>query len=174
MLSYRKSATPNEIFNAITSTAVNPQTTDKDSYLGYGVINVVEAIKALSTGGGNNGGGIDSPTEPPLTTPPVDDNQDCVDVSITIQTDRYGSDIAHWLQSQNNGEFLFFENSLDSFQTYQEKVCIFPFECYTYNIRDSYCDGILGEGLEIRFGNDVVYSGGSFGCGGFKELGAGC
>jgi len=63
-------------------------------------------------------------------------------------------------------------NDLDSFQTYEVKECIDPTVCSAYNIRDAFGDGINGEGVEIKYGGQLVYSGGDFGSGGVKYLGS--
>lgn len=156
MLSHEPSATPSQIFDALTVSARNPNTDGSDSSLGHGIVDAVAAIEALSNDGGG-GGDSPPPEDPPMEDQPVedppnnggDDNPDCVQLLVTLQTDRYGSDTAHWLKSAD-GEFLFFRNGLGSFETYQESACLVPFGCYVYQIRDVFCDGIIGEGVEIR------------------------
>ncbi|KAL3924230.1 MAG: hypothetical protein SGILL_001176 [Bacillariaceae sp.] len=180
MLSAVPNSTPGQVFNAITSSATNPNTSSRDSSLGYGVVDAVAAIEALASGSSGGGGSDTSPPNPPPTSPPNNggggggnNDEDCVDLMVTLQTDRFGGDTSHWLQS-DDGDVLFFRNGLPSFETFEETACIVPFGCYTYQIRDAFCDGIQGEGLEIRFGDELVYQGGSFGCGGFRQFGNGC
>lgn len=96
-------------------------------------------------------------------------NSGCVELVVTLKTDRYGTDTSHWLQE--GSEYIFYDNNFASFRTYQESACINPNVCSTYNIRDKFGDGISGEGVEIKYGGEVVYSGGDFGVGGIKYLG---
>jgi len=173
MRSYDPSATPAQIFSALTSSAVNPSTSSSDTSLGHGIVDAVAAIEALSKGG-DNGGDV-RPTPPP-TDGIVDDDgngSDCEELQVIIQTDRYGSDTSHWLES-DSGDVVFYQENLESFQTYKKTACIVPFGCYRYQIRDNFCDGINGEGLKIMYKNEIVFSGGRFGCGGFKDIGNGC
>jgi hypothetical protein len=134
MLSAKPSATPEQIFNALTSTAYNPNTSGSDSSLGHGVIDAVAAVDAILNGinnddGGNGNDGIANPTTPPPTvgSDSGGNDSDCVQLEITVQTDRYGSDISHWLQS-DGGEFLFYQDNLDSFRIYKAQGCISLFQ----------------------------------------------
>ena len=175
MMSHVPDATPGDVFDAITSSA---RGSGRDSSLGHGIVDAVAAIQALSTGSSGGGGGGNQPTPAPPSPPnnggDGDENEgDCVDLLVKVQTDRYGGDTAHWLQDAS-GDVVFFRNNLASFETFEDRACIVPFGCYTYQIRDAFCDGIQGEGVEIRFGNELVYQGGSFGCGGFRQFGNGC
>lgn len=183
MMSANPSATTAQIFAALEASSENPNTKGRDDEMGYGIVNALAAVEEIlnisgtsndnkntesdsntnnssngnsdNSSGSNNAGGNDS---------------DCVELVITLRTDRYGSDTFHWLQEGN--QYRFYENSFDSFQTYQEIACIDPLKCSEYNIRDSFGDGISGEGVEIKYGGEVVYQGGDFGIGGVKYLGA--
>jgi serine protease len=154
MLSYDSSATPAQIFNALTASAVNPNTSDADTSLGHGIVDAVAAIEALASG---SGGGVgQTPTESPVPPPtdnetgPGGDNGNCIELMVTLQTDGFGSDTSHWLQSAD-GEILFYRTGLGSFETFQESTCIDSTSCYAYTIRDAFCDGIQGEGVELRY-----------------------
>ncbi|KAG7366113.1 cold-active serine alkaline protease [Nitzschia inconspicua] len=179
MLSYVPSATPAQIFDAITASAVNPNTAGVDSSLGHGIVDAVAAIEALANSSGGGGGEQPSPTDAPSPPPPDSESGgggtsgDCIELTVTLRTDGFGSDTVHWLQS-STGDILFFRRNLGSFETFQESACLDPSGCFAYHIRDAFCDGIRGEGVEIRYGNELVFSGGNFGCGGFILLGDGC
>uniref|UniRef100_A0A7S4AFT3 subtilisin n=1 Tax=Pseudo-nitzschia australis TaxID=44445 RepID=A0A7S4AFT3_9STRA len=161
MLSVNPNATPSQIFSALESSSENPNTTGKDYDIGYGIVNAPAAVEAISKfSNSGNGDGISG-----------DGNASgCVELVITLHTDRYAKDISHWLQVGT--VFLFYMNDLDSFQTYEVKECIDPTVCSAYNIRDAFGDGINGEGVEIKYGGQLVYSGGDFGSGGVKYLGS--
>jgi serine protease len=154
MLSYDSTATPTQIFNALTASAVNPNTADSDSSLGHGIVDAVAAIEALASGAGESGIGH-SPTESPEPPPESEigsggNSGNCIELLVTLQTDGYGSDTSHWLQSAD-GDIIFYRNDLGSFETFQESACINSTGCYAYHIRDSFCDGIRGEGVELRY-----------------------
>jgi len=183
MLSANPSATPAQIFAALESSSENPNTEGRDDDMGHGIVNALAAVEEIlkigdsnesgNTGssnnnnnnsssgnsgngsGNNNSGGNDS---------------DCVELVITLRTDRYASDTYHWLKEGN--QYIFYDETFASFQTYQETACINPLVCSEYNIRDKFGDGISGEGVEIKYGGEVVYQGGDFGIGGVKYLGA--
>merc|ERR1712032_317304 len=155
MLSYNPSATPSQIYSALTSSSENANTNGSDSDIGYGVVNALAAVGAIST---NSNNGV-----------PNENESNCIEIIITLRTDRFASDTSHWLQSGT--ENLFYQNDFDNLQTYRESVCVDPLVCTTYNIRDSCGDGISGEGLEIKVGGVVEYSGGDFGVAGIKEIG---
>lgn len=181
MLSVNPSATPAELISAIQTSAENPSTTGKDSYIGYGIVNALAAVEAISNNDSNNNdssndsvpGNVDennSSSNSGAGSSTGNDASGCVDLVITLRTDRYAYDTYHWLQE--GSQTLFYHTNLDSFQTYQFTSCIDPLQCTIYNIRDKFGDGISGEGLEIIYGGEVVYSGGNFGVGGIKYLGS--
>jgi len=190
MLSSNPSATPSQIFTALRSSSDNPSTSGKDSYIGYGVVNALAAVEAISSYGndvtedvndniGNDTGNNDNDNNNNNNSSGGggggtgnDQDSGCVELVITLRTDRYASDTTHWLQTET--EYLFYENNFDSFETYRETACIDPTGCTTYNIRDSFGDGISGEGIEIKYGGELVYSGGDFSVGGIKYLGSSC
>ena len=182
MLSANPSATPSQIVTALRSSSENTSTSGKDSYLGYGVVNALAAVEAISSYNNNDiaedvneniGNDVNNSEENSNASSAGgtgSDNSGCVELVITLRTDRYASDTSHWLQTGT--EYKFFENTFDSFETYRETDCIDPLQCTTYNVRDAFGDGISGEGVEIKYGGEVVYSGGEFGIGGIKYLGS--
>mmetsp|Transcript_23241 Transcript_23241/g.25888 ORF Transcript_23241/g.25888 Transcript_23241/m.25888 type:complete len:585 (-) Transcript_23241:98-1852(-) len=179
MLSSNPSATPAQIFSVLASSSENPNTTGSDSNIGHGLVNALAAVEAISSYSNNNGtpndgnnnieDDIDDSSESD-DSGSTDIDSSCVELVITLRTDRYASDTSHWLQSGN--EYLFYQNDFDSFETYRQTACVDPLVCTTYNIRDSFGDGINGEGTEIKYGGIVEYSGGDFGVGGIKEIGS--
>mmetsp|Transcript_7348 Transcript_7348/g.21365 ORF Transcript_7348/g.21365 Transcript_7348/m.21365 type:complete len:572 (-) Transcript_7348:2075-3790(-) len=164
MLSVKSTATPSEIFAALKSTSQNPNTTgnQKDSLMGYGIVNALAAVDAIS---GDSGETDDDSGDD-------DDNNgalSCVDIEITLHTDRYPEDTTHWLQV--GSEWIFADFEFNSFTTYKQKACIDANLCAEYYILDTFGDGIFGEGVEIKYDGEVVYTGGSFGFGGVRYLG---
>ncbi len=190
MLSANPSATPAEIFAALESSSENPNTKGRDDDMGHGIVNALAAVEEIlsssdssSNGNGNGNGNTGSNNNNSGDSGSGSGNNNagnnnagnnndssCVEIVITLRTDRYASDTYHWLQEGN--KYIFYENNFASFQTYQETACIDPLVCSEYNIRDSFGDGISGEGVEIKYGGEVVYQGGDFGIGGVKYLGA--
>jgi len=180
MLSANPSATPAQIFAALEASSENPNTEGRDNDMGHGIVNAlaaVEEILDLSDSNNNESTGSDNSNNSSGNSGNASDSNntggngsDCVELVITLRTDRYGSDTSHWLQEGN--QYIFYDNSFASFTTYQETACIDPLVCSEYNIRDSFGDGISGEGLSIKYGGEVVYQGGNFGVGGVKYLGA--
>mmetsp|Transcript_17183 Transcript_17183/g.39696 ORF Transcript_17183/g.39696 Transcript_17183/m.39696 type:complete len:592 (+) Transcript_17183:253-2028(+) len=177
MLNANPSATPAEIFAALESTSENPDTSGRDDKFGHGVVNALAAVEMImeSSNGNVNSGQNDNNTGSNSggSSEPSDSNDsstsDCVEVVVTLRTDRYASDISHWLQEGNS--FIFYDNTFSSFGTYTETACIDPNVCSQYNVRDAFGDGISGEGVEIKYDGEVVYQGGGFGNGGVKFFG---
>lgn len=194
MLSANPSATPAQIFTALETSSENPNTKGRDDEMGYGIVNALAAVEEvlkidnsdesssdsdnvennagndntnndIESGGNSGSNGSSSDTESNN-----ENDSDCVELVITLKTDRYASDTYHWLKEGNR--FIFYDETFASFRTYQETACIDPQVCSEYNIRDKFGDGISGEGIEIKYGGEVVYQGGDFGVGGVKYLGA--
>merc|ERR1719356_1670913 len=111
----------------------------------------------LSGGNDNSGGGSSSSNNSNNSSNDSSSNNsnnnsstsDCVEVVITLRTDRYSADTSHWLQEGN--KYIFYDNTFSSFRTYTESACINPTVCSQYNIRDTFGDGISGEGVEIKY-----------------------
>jgi len=179
MLNANPSATPSQIFTALQISSENPNTSGKDDDLGYGIVNALAAVEEISkysdmgdnqnVGNNNSGNTGDSGSNSGNNDAGTNDS-DCVEVVITLRTDKYASFISHWLQEGT--DYLFYDNTFNSFETYQETACVDPTKCTTYNVRAAWGDGIEGEGVEIKYGGEVVYQGGDFGIGGVKYLGA--
>lgn len=182
MLNANPAASPSQIFAALETTSENPNTTGRDNNMGHGIVNALAAVEEImkDSGGNNNqnggstnnngSGSTGGSSNNSGSTGAGSDDSGCVELVITLRTDRYASDTYHWLQEGNR--YLFYENSFSSFRTYQRTACIDPNVCSQYNIRDSFGDGISGEGVEVKYGGEVVYQGGDFGIGGVKYLGA--
>ena len=189
MLSANPSATPAQIFTALEISSENPNTKGRDDEMGYGIVNAlaaVEEILKIDNGDeSSTGNGADSGENNDNSTSSGDDDNngsssgssssnkndsDCVELVITLKTDRYASDTYHWLKE--GYRYIFYDETFASFRTYQETACINPQVCSEYHIRDKFGDGISGEGIEIKYDGEVVYQGGDFGVGGVKYLGA--
>lgn len=180
MLSANPSATPSQIFDALEKSSENPNTSGRDDDMGHGIVNALAAVEEISktnTDNSNNNSNGDNTNNNSGNSGNNSGSNNaggngssCVELVITLRTDRYASDTSHWLQEGNR--YLFYQNTFASFQTYQETACINPNVCSQYNIRDSFGDGITGEGVEVKYDGEVVYQGGDFGIGGVKYLGS--
>merc|ERR1712194_572580 len=178
------SATPAQIVAALETTSENPNTNGRDDDLGYGIVNALAAVEMImESSGGNVSGGSSSSNNSNSNNNNNSSNNsnnndssnssstsDCIEVVITLKTDRYAADTSHWLQEGNT--YIFYDNTFSSFNTYTETACIDPSVCSQYNVRDAFGDGISGEGVEIKYDSEVVYQGGDFGNGGVKFFGA--
>ena len=187
MLSANPSATPAQVFSALETSSENPNTSGRDNDMGYGIVNALAAVEEIlkynggdgnqnspsnsnsSSSGGSNSDNSGRNNSSSNNTG-SNSGSDCVELVITLKTDLRGSDTYHWLQS--GSEYLFYEQSFASLQTYQQTACLDPRKCSAYNIRDRFGDGIRGEGVEIKYDGEVVYQGGDFGIVGVKYLGA--
>mmetsp|Transcript_13777 Transcript_13777/g.29031 ORF Transcript_13777/g.29031 Transcript_13777/m.29031 type:complete len:595 (-) Transcript_13777:96-1880(-) len=175
MLSSNPSATPAQIFTALEKTSENPRSSGRDDNIGHGIVNALAAVEEISNYSsdddavGKNNGNNDSNASGSSGSNNDNNNSGCVEVVINLRTDRYGSETSHWMQTGTT--YLFYQDGFDSFESYRETACVDPTLCTVYNIRDEFGDGIKGEGLEIRYGGEMVYTGGDFGVGGIKYLG---
>jgi len=182
MLKANPSATPQQIFSALETTSNNPNTSGRDNDMGYGIVDALAAVEEIanlgdsssndssnSNSGNSSNSGSSSNTSGSNSSGNNSDSA-CVEVVINLKTDSFASDTSHWLQEGT--QFIFYDNTFSSFRTYQETACIDPSVCSQYNIRDAFGDGISGEGVEIKYGGEVVYQGGDFGIGGVKFMGA--
>ncbi|CAJ1967801.1 unnamed protein product [Cylindrotheca closterium] len=148
MKSYKPNATPQELFNAMINTAVNPNTNGRDDKYGHGIINAVAAMDAL------DGNTPDAPTSPPQNCP-----QGKINFQFTLRTDDYGYETSWELKDVSNGRVVESraEGSLGNNANDDLQVCLNGNACYTLTIQDSYGDGLCcGQGNP---GYDIVADG---------------
>jgi subtilisin family serine protease len=177
LLSYKSDATPDELFDAITQTAVDRGAGGIDNSYGYGVIDALAAVQRLAERGGPDDGDGDnttSPPSPPLT--PTNPPGTCADIEIAFYTDGYAYEFSYTLRSASDGKEVWDTSGaqLLNFQSYVQSSCINPLSCYRFVINDTFGDGLLGSGIRLVFDGAVLYEGGDYGYGGYKLVGGGC
>jgi hypothetical protein len=171
LLSYKPDATPDELFAAITQTAVDRGANGLDDSYGYGVIDALAAVKHLEeVGDSGNGDNGNNPT-PPITPPGA-----CVDIEMAFRTDRYAYELSYTLRNTSDGDKLWDTSgsNLRNFQRYTQRSCINPSSCYRFDINDSFGDGLSGSGIRLTFDGKVLYEGANYGYGGYRLIGNGC
>jgi len=91
-------------------------------------------------------------------------------LTLTLNLDEYPQETAWFIYEEGASDPIFQGGSYnEQFFTYQEEVCLDPNACYTFEITDSYGDGIccgFGEGsygLYNSEGNPIFTSNGEFG-----------
>jgi len=146
------------------NTAENPETTGRNDGYGHGVVDALAAGRYILANDSNE---IDV-EEPPNSNP------ECVPIEVTLQTDQFARDTSHSLRAAD-GTVLWSRSGFRNFQSYSEEACVDPRSCYRFTVRDSYGDGLLGNGLLVlSYNGEVQYSGANFGSGGIRDLGDGC
>ena len=87
-----------------------------------------------------------------------------MDVEIIIETD-YAANETSWTLSNSIGDILaeVEANNLDNFQTYSDLFCLNRDEHYTFEIQDSYGDGIQWGGYTISICDETIASENQFG-----------
>lgn len=165
MRSYKPSASPDEIVNALIATAENPNTSGRDNSYGHGVVDALAAVGQL----GDIPGNPEDPEDPEIPENPPN-NPDCIagetDFELTLNTDGYGSETT-WLLRDSSGKTVASGDGYSNNQSYVTQRCL-PRGCYTFTIYDSYGDGLCcngngSEGYTIRINGEVFASGRSFG-----------
>jgi serine protease len=153
MLSYKPDATPTELYNAMTSTAENPNTSGRDDRYGHGIINAMTAIQALS------GGVVDSPPE---NEEGGDCENDKIDFLFNLQTDDYGYETSWDLVDGTTGLTVVSGAEATYGNNYDVSTqrCLNANNCYTLTIYDSYGDGMCcGQntpGFQVRVDGQVI------------------
>merc|ERR1711933_135478 len=89
MLNANPSATPSQIFTALQTTSENPNTSGRDDDLGYGIVNALAAVEEIA---GYNTDNSNNQNVGSGTTNSNNAASDCVELVITLKTDRYGGD----------------------------------------------------------------------------------
>ena len=88
------------------------------------------------------------------------------EVQINLATDYYANETS-WVLTNSLGEIVDQVNgsSLDSDQIYTDTYCMNPNTFYTFEINDTYGDGLTSEGYSIVVCGEVVVAGADFGDG---------
>jgi hypothetical protein len=176
LLSYKPDATPDELFDAITQTAVDRGRGGLDNSYGYGVIDGLAAVLRLAEQGGDSGNGNNGNNPPPSPPTPTTPPGACADVEMAFRTDGYAYEMSYTLRRASDGEEIWNTSGTDlsNFQRYIQRSCINPSSCYRFDIDDSFGDGLSGSGIRLTFDGEVLYEGGSYGYGGYRLIGGGC
>ena len=88
------------------------------------------------------------------------------EVLIGVLTDYYANETS-WVLTNSVGEVVdeVFSNDLESDESYTDLYCMEPNTYYTFEISDSYGDGLTSEGYSIIVCGEVVVAGADFGYG---------
>jgi hypothetical protein len=152
LLSYQPD-TPLDVLVTVLQSTAHQQASRSGVHVG--IVDALAAIEALRTG--------DYPTA-------VDNS--CIWAEFHLHTDRYGGDTAYRLQRHSDQEILWSGSGLRSDEEYTERTCLDPNDCFQFQIRDSYKDGIKGEGIMLTYDGVVSFQGGDFGAGGYRLFGS--
>lgn len=156
LLSYKPGATPEELYNAMTSTAENPNTSGRDDRYGHGIVNALDALEALS-GSGNNDG-------PPNNGGGTSCSQTEIDFQLDLRTDDYGYETSWELIDARTGASVdsIGEGVYGNNKAISVSKCLDVNDYYTLKIFDSYGDGICcgqnNPGFTVRTNGQVVAS----------------
>ncbi|KAL3938539.1 MAG: hypothetical protein SGBAC_006574 [Bacillariaceae sp.] len=154
MKSHKPNATPQELFNAMINTAVNPNTSGRDDKYGHGIINAVDAMDALDGNGG------DQATDPPVQNCP----NNKLSFQFKLQTDDYGYETSWELKDETSGVIVESraEGTLGNNADNDVQLCLNKSNCYTLTIGDSYGDGMCcgqnSPGFEVVADGQLVQS----------------
>jgi len=138
------------IRNALTLGAIDLGTQGYDNSFGYGLLNYWNAVEAL--------GGTFSPSMAPV---PCTGNS----LTISVTTDAYPQETT-WTVKDDEGGLLISNGYLSAGETTTTTECLSP-DCYTFEIRDSYGDGICcgydNGSYTVTLDGTEIASGGAFG-----------
>jgi hypothetical protein len=82
---------------------------------------------------------------------------------------------AYRLGRASDGKFLWHGNGLQRNHEYVESECVALTDCYQFEIRDSYGDGIIGPGgIVLTYDGATKFQGVDFGSGGYLWFGDNC
>ena len=173
LFSFKPSASPDEVYNAMACSAVDVGSPGYDTTFGYGIVDAVGALTVLNSS---------NPCVPvkPLTSVGIssimygsDRGSSCVVINAEIKTDENGYQDSYFLVS-SGGVVIWLKQNLASNTTYEEHSCVDPTECYQFQISDSGGDGITGGGVTLTYNGTQYFEGGNFGYGGWINVGDGC
>lgn len=157
--SYNISAPVDHIHNALLASAADLGPPGRDDYHGYGLVKVRDALDILKLTLSGEVELQDWSVTDPLKegSASVTCSETELLVTVNLLTDRYGNETS-WSVVRNVDEFtVMSEAGFASRQTSARSYCL-PNNCYTFEIRDSYGDGISGG----EYGNghfDVMVNG---------------
>lgn len=141
-----------------------PVTLDSDAPLG---LDYTISLNALSQDG------FSATYSVPFTSPNC--TAESSEVQINLATDYYANETS-WVLTNSLGDIVGQVNSssLDSDQTYLDVYCMEPNTYYTFEISDSYGDGLESVGYSIVICGETVAAGADFGAGETVSFIAGC
>ena len=179
LLSYKPDATPDELFDAITQTAVDRGAGGLDNSYGYGVIDALAAVQRLAEQGdnGNNSNNGNNGNTPPTSPPSPPPGGTCADIEMAFRTDGYAYEMSYTLRGASDGEEIWDTSgsALSNFQRYIQRSCINPLSCYRFDINDIFGDGLsAGSIVRLTYDGEVLYEGRNYGYGGYLLIGDGC
>ena len=173
LLSYKPSASLEEVYNAMACSAVDMGSPGYDNTYGFGIVDALGAMMQLNSS---------TPCIPNRTTTNsvgggnLNNNKNpgsCVSADLTIQTDKNGKQDSYSLISAT-GQVIWMNQKLSINKAYTEHACVDPTGCYQFQLSDSGGDGISGGGVTLSYGGNVLFSGSNFGFGGWMNFGGGC
>ena len=152
--SYKRNITAAELFNALTSTALDKGKVGRDNGYGYGIVDALAAIQYLE---------LKSST------------RDCVNVTLTLTTDDSAWETFFALTDLSNGELIWnvVGGDLQKNHSYVYKSCVDPSYCYYFEIEDSSRNGTNGKGIALTYNGNTLYHG-DFGNFRWQKFGDGC
>ena len=115
------------------------------------------------------GGDCHDPNTDPKREPPA-----CVDATLTLKTDSYPLETSVNLTDVSTGEIFWADTVFESNTLYEWSKCIDPEGCHRLVVGDSYGDGLFGDGLNLTYDGELLYSGGFSGKSFERDLGDGC
>jgi hypothetical protein len=141
-----------------------PVTLDSDAPLG---LDYTISLNALSQDG------FSATYSVPFTSPNC--TAESSEVQINLATDYYANETS-WVLTNSLGDIVGQVNSpsLDSDQTYLDVYCMEPNTYYTFEISDSYGDGLESAGYSIVICGETIAAGADFGDGETVSFIAGC
>lgn len=163
MMSKYPSATPGQIYSALTVSCVHPTNSinnsgGRDNFFGYGIVDALAALQQLESDLGPsptpNPNPGPTPTPPPAPTPtpppaaaptdpPVGAPTPCTGTDIAfkfvLNTDNYASETS-WELTNGLGQVVLQGDDFANDQQYITETCI-PENCYTLTIYDTFGDG---------------------------------
>lgn len=150
MISYHQDADPLDLVSILIDTAKPPP----NGAVTTGVVDALASMDALNSGNFTR----------------MESFGLCgSELKVDVHTDDFGFETAYRLIDARKRMVLWQAAGVESNAEYSDSECIDPDGCYLFEIRDSFGDGITGEGngITLQYRNRVMYRGGDFGYGGY-------
>jgi len=165
LFSYNISAEVSHIHNALLASAQDLGVTGRDDFFGQGLVKSRDALDVLMATLNGSEPLMDWSTPDPLDP----DVPTCSDtemlVTVNLMTDRYGNETS-WEVVRGEDDFTVMAAAgFGSRQASSTSYCLPP-NCYTFQINDSFGDGISGEygngSFDVTVDDELILSGGNF------------